>query len=88
MSNMRKWATGSVLWALVLLSPVIAFLMIIMAEMLIDLLIEAGAIADFTVAAGGIAWVLFRRTSSHPEKAPRLGPERVSDEPAIAAPPT
>jgi hypothetical protein len=47
--------------ALILLSPVIAFLMLIMAEMQIDLLMEAGRGADCTIATGAIGWVLFRR---------------------------
>src|SRR5262252_6270251 len=38
----RNYASGSVIAALILLSPVIAFLMVIAAEMLIDLLMVGG----------------------------------------------
>jgi predicted lysophospholipase L1 biosynthesis ABC-type transport system permease subunit len=87
MSSVRNWALGLVITALALLSPVIAFLLIITAEMLIDLLMEGGAIADFVVCAVVVAWVFFRGRSPDPEKAPRPGPERVSEKAVIAAPP-
>ena len=38
----RYYAFGSVIMALILLSPVIGFLMVIAAEMLIDLLMVGG----------------------------------------------
>jgi len=38
----RNYAFGSVIMALILLSPVIGFLMVIAAEMLIDLLMVGG----------------------------------------------
>ena len=38
----RNYAVGSVITSLILLSPVVAFLMVIAAEMLIDLLIVGG----------------------------------------------
>ena len=71
--------------ALILLSPMIAFLMVLVAEMQIDLLMEAGTAADCTIAAGAIGWVLYRKRSSHPEVARQS--EEESDEPAIAAQP-
>jgi len=59
--------------------------MIISAEMLIDLLMEAGTTAVCAVAAGAIGWAVFRRVSRHPATAPQPGTERVSDEGAGAA---
>jgi nitrate reductase gamma subunit len=78
-----KIGLSLVTWALVLLSPVIAFLMIITAEVLIDLLMEAGVIGVCAIAAGLIGWALFRRMSRR-----RLTPLSADDEglgqPAIA----
>jgi hypothetical protein len=65
----------------------VAFLIVIAAEMQIDLLMEAGTAADCTIAAGAIGWVLFRRLSPHREVAAQSGQEQRSDEPAFAAPP-
>jgi protein-S-isoprenylcysteine O-methyltransferase Ste14 len=87
MSGARNWAAGAAIAALMVLSPVVALLMVITAEMLIDLVIEAGAAAVCTVTAGVIGWVLFRRMSSHPGAAPQSGSEQVSDEAVMAAPP-
>jgi hypothetical protein len=69
-----------------LLSPVLAFLMLIVAEMEIDLLMEAGTSADCTIAAGAIGWVLFRKYGAQPE-VPQSVAEEAPDEAAIAAPP-
>ena len=60
-SSIRGYAIGSAVIALALLSPVVAFLSVIAAEALIDLLLVAGASAIFVVAAGAIALVLSRR---------------------------
>jgi hypothetical protein len=86
MSSVRNWAVGSVIAALILFSPVIAFLMVIVAEMQIDLLMEAGTAADCTIAAGAIGWALFRKYGARSE-APQLGAEGEPDETAIAVPP-
>ncbi len=40
-SNVRNWAVASAIAALILLSPIVAFLMVITAEMLIDVVIQA-----------------------------------------------
>jgi hypothetical protein len=57
----RYYAFGSVFAALILLSPVLAFLMVIAAEILIDLLMVGGTSAVCSVAAGGIGLILCRK---------------------------
>src|SRR5215831_3570756 len=57
----RNYAFGSVITALILLSPVFAFLMVIAAEMLTDLLMVGGTSAVCAVAAGSIGLVLSRK---------------------------
>jgi hypothetical protein len=86
MSSIRNWGVGSVIAALFLLSPIVAFLMLIVAEIQIDLLIEAGTAADCTIAAGAIGCVLWRKYGAQLE-APQSGAEGEPDEAAIAAPP-
>jgi hypothetical protein len=56
MGSVRNWAVGSSIAALILLSLIVAFLMVIVAEMQIDLLKEAGTAADCAIAAGAIGW--------------------------------
>ena len=80
-------AVGSAIAGLILLSPVVASLMVIAAEMVIDLVMEARATAVCVVVAGAIGCVLFRKRSSHPEPVSQSGWEPVSDEAAIAPPP-
>ena len=63
----RNYAFGSVIMALILLSPVIGFLMVIAAEMLIDLLMVGGTSAVCAVAAGSIGLVLSRKFWRRPE---------------------
>ena len=83
MGSVRNWAAGSAIVALILLSPIVAFLVVILAEMLIDLVMEVGVPVVCVVAAAVIGWVLFRRMSSDPELAHQSEPE--TDETAIAA---
>ena len=85
MGSVRNWAAGSAIVALILLSPIVAFLVVIAAEMLIDLLMEVGVPVVCVVAAAVIGWVLFRRMSSDPELAHQSEPE--TEETAIAAQP-
>jgi uncharacterized membrane protein len=62
MSSIRNWAVGSAIAALILLSRVVALLIVRAAEMLIDLLVEAGALALFSlVAIGALGWLVLRR---------------------------
>jgi hypothetical protein len=74
MSSVRDWAAGSVIVALILLSPIVAFLVVIAAEMLIDLVIEVGAAAVCVVAAGAIGLVLLRKYGWRP-RTPQLRSE-------------
>src|SRR5262249_47186079 len=57
----RNYAFGSLITAFILLSPVVAFLMVIAAEMLIDLLLIGGTSAVCAVATGSIGLVLSRK---------------------------
>ena len=83
----RNYAFGSVIAALILLSPVIAFLIAIAAEMLIDLLTVGGTSAVFAVAAGGIGLVLSRKFRRRPEVIHQSKPELVPEATSIAAAP-
>ena len=83
----RNYAFGSVIAALILLSPVIAFLMAIAAEMLIDLLMVGGTSAVCAVAAGGIGLVLSRKFRRRPEVIHQSKPELVPEATSIAAAP-
>ena len=85
--SLPSWAQCSVIAALILLSPVVAFLMVIAAEVLIDWLLEAGVNGVCAVAAAAIGGTLSRRLLRRPGTAPQPGTERVSDEGAIAARP-
>jgi predicted signal transduction protein with EAL and GGDEF domain len=78
---------GSAIAGLILLNPVIAFLMVITAEMLVDLVIEVGVPAVCAVSAAVIGWVLFRKMSSDPELAHQSEPELETDETATPAQP-
>ena len=80
MRGLRTWVVWSVVAAVLLVSPVLAFLLIIAAEMLIDLLMEAKATTVSAIAVGAIGWVLFRRISSQPDPAVQSRPEQEPDE--------
>jgi hypothetical protein len=86
MSSLRTWAAGSVIVALILLSPMIAFLMVLVAEMQIDLLMEAGTRPTAPSSPGAIGWVLYRKFWPHPKVTPQWELEQEPDEAAIAAP--
>ena len=88
MGTLCIWAAVSSVAGLILLSPVVAFLMIIAAEVLIDGLMEAGVTAVCAVTVGVLGWVLFRRFRQPSDRAsPRSEPGAVSEGTAIAAPP-
>jgi len=87
MNGVRNWAVGSVIAALVLLSPTVAFLMVIAAELLIDLRMEVGITAACALATGAIGLVLYRKRSARVDGAPQWKPEEEPDEGVIAAPP-
>ena len=83
----RNYAFGSLITALILLSPVVAFLMVIAAEMLIDLLMVGGTSAVCAVAAGGIGLVLSRKYWRRREVVSQSDPELIPGETSIAAAP-
>ena len=83
----RNYAVGSVIAALILLSPVFAFLVVIGAEMLIDSLIIGGTSAVCAVAAASIGLVLLRKFWRRPEVVHQSEPEPVSGKTSIAAAP-
>ena len=83
----QNYAFGSVITALAVLSPVVAFLMVIAAEMLIDLLMMGGTCAVCVVAAGSIGLVLSRKFWRRPEVVHQAEPELVPGETSIAAAP-
>ena len=75
-----------VIAALILLSPVVAFLMVIAAEVLIDAMMEAGVIGVSAVAIGAVGWMQFRRIW-RVEIAQLSGQKEVCEASPIAAPP-
>ena len=71
MRNLPTWAPLSIITVAVLLSPVLAFLTAIAVEILIGLLVEAGApVLSALVATGAIAWPLFRKLRRRPGPPP------------------
>jgi hypothetical protein len=85
MNCIRYGTAVPVIATLILLSPVVAFLMVISAEMLIDLLMGVGTAAVCAVAVSLVGWVLFRKFWPHSDRAPQPEPELVADETVIAA---
>jgi hypothetical protein len=61
MSNVRNWASGFAVAALILLAPVIGFAVVVTAEMLTDLMAKLGAPVVWPVAAAAVGWVLLRK---------------------------
>jgi hypothetical protein len=74
MSNFRNWASGLVVAAIILLAPIIAFAMVVTAEMMTDLLAKMGANAVWPVAAGVMGWAVLRRYGGQPRTS-QLGSE-------------
>jgi hypothetical protein len=60
MSNVRNWASGLGMAALILLAPIIGFAVVLTAEMLTDLVTKLGAPAVWPVAAA-VGLVLLRK---------------------------
>jgi len=81
----RNYAIGSAIAALILLSPVVAFLLVIAAEMLIDLLVVGGTGAVCAVAAGSIGLVVSRKFWQRHKVAHQSELEPVPVETSIAA---
>ena len=74
MNNVRNWASAAVVGALFLLAPIIAFVVVVMAEMLGDLVARAGPTVIWPAVAGAMAWALFRKFGGQPHTS-RLGSE-------------
>jgi hypothetical protein len=85
-NNLRIWTAGSAVAALIILSPVVAFLMVIVAEVVIDGLMEAGMTGVSAVAIGAVGCMLFRRILRS-ETARQSGATEPCEAPPIAAPP-
>jgi hypothetical protein len=68
MGNLSNWAVGSSIIVLILLGPIIAFFVVIAAEMLTDVLTKEGMTAVCIVAAGAIGWRLFRPYRAQPDR--------------------
>ena len=83
----RNYAFGSAITALILLGLLVAFLMVIAAEMLIDLLMVGGTSAACAVAAGSIGLVLSRKVWQRHKLAHQSEPELVPGHTSIAAAP-
>ena len=66
MSNVQNWASTAVVASLILLAPIIAFVVVVTAEILGDLMARAGATAIWPVVAGAMAWVLLRKFGGQP----------------------
>jgi hypothetical protein len=62
-NHMRRYAVGSAFAAVILLSPVAAFLMVVAIELLIDLSMAAGARALAAVAVTCVGLLLSRKFS-------------------------
>jgi hypothetical protein len=61
MSDVRNWASGFIVAALILFAPIIAFVVVVAAEMLTDLLARLGAPVVWPVVAAALGWVLLRK---------------------------
>ena len=61
MNNVQNWASAAVVGALILLAPIIAFAVVVMAEMLGDLMARAGPTVIWPAVAGAMGWVLLRK---------------------------
>jgi hypothetical protein len=68
MSNVRNWASGFAVAALILLAPIIGFAVVVAAEMLTDLVTKVGAPAVWPVAAAALGWVLLRKYGGQPHR--------------------
>jgi hypothetical protein len=86
MRNLRTWVAWSIAAGVLLVSPVLAFLMVMAAEIAVDGLMEAGVIGVSATAIGAVGCVLFRRILRS-EALRQSGSTGVCEAPPIAAPP-
>jgi hypothetical protein len=61
MRAVQNWAMAVFTLALILLGPLIAFVVVVMLEMLTDAVAQLGVTIVLPVAAGAISWVLLRK---------------------------
>jgi hypothetical protein len=66
MSNVRNWTSSFIVAALILLAPIIAFVVVVAAEVLTDLVAKVGGTAVWPVVAGAMGWVLLRKYGWQP----------------------
>ena len=82
-SNIRDLTVASVIVGLILLSPTVAFLMVIAAEMVIDFVMEAGARTVLSLLmVGALGWLVSRKQSPPSYGASQFEDELSSEEPA------
>jgi hypothetical protein len=74
MSNVGNSTSAAIVAALILLAPIIAFALVVMAEMLGDLAARAGATVIWPAVAGAMAWALLRKFGGQTQTS-RLGSE-------------
>jgi hypothetical protein len=86
MRNVRTWVAWSIAAGVLLVSPVLAFLMVMAAEMAVDGLMEMGVTEASAIAIGVVGCVLFRRILRS-ETAQLSGSKEVCEALPIAAPP-
>ena len=67
MSDVRNWASGFIVAALVLLAPIIAFVVVVAAEMLTDALARLGPPVVWPLVAAALGWVLLRKYGWQPQ---------------------
>ena len=61
MHSLRTWVAWSVVAGVLLVSPVVTFLIIIAADVLVDGMVEAGVTGVSAIAIGAVGWVQFHR---------------------------
>ena len=82
MKSVRYWILASAIAALILLSPIVAYLMLLAAEILIDVLMEAGTRAVLTLLMiGALGWLVSRKQSP-----PSYGASQFEDDPSSEEP--
>jgi hypothetical protein len=86
MGSVRAWLAWSAVGGIVLVSPMLAFLMVIASEVLIDGVMGAGVTWVSAIAIGAVGCALFRRILSS-EIPWQPGSDEVSAAPPVGAPP-
>ena len=67
MSNVQNWAMAALTAGLILVGPIIAFVVVITMEMLTDMVAQVGVTMIWPVAAGAMAWLLWRKFGGQPD---------------------